>query len=74
WWNGSRFVRGSCNKKRFRVATGLESWIYALPRQLRPSLRGNVRFYTLYARATDASGNMESVFQKGRNANRFEIT
>ena len=74
WWNGSRFVRGSCNKKRFRVATGLESWRYPLPRQLKPSLRGNVRFYTLYARATDASGNVESVFQKGRNANRFEIT
>jgi parallel beta-helix repeat protein len=74
WWNGSRFVSGSCNKKTFKPATGLGSWTYLLSAKLKPSDVGNVRFYTLFARATDTAGNVESVFQKGRNANRFEIT
>lgn len=74
WWNGNRFVSGGCNSRKFKKASGLASWTYALSKKLRPSDEGNVRFYTLYARATDASGNVEAVFQKGRNANRFEIT
>jgi hypothetical protein len=74
WWNGSRFKSGGCNSKKFRKASGLASWTYAISKKLKPSDEGNIRFYTLYARATDASGNVESVFQKGRNANRFEIT
>jgi parallel beta-helix repeat protein len=74
WWNGNRFVRGGCNSKRFEPATRLASWRYVLSKKLKPSDEGNIRFYTLYTRATDAAGNVESVFQKGRNANRFEIT
>ena len=74
WWNGNRFVSGGCNTKKFKKASGLATWTYALSKRLKPSNEGNIRFYTLYARATDAAGNVESVFQKGRNANRFEIT
>lgn len=74
WWNGSKFVSGSCNKKRFQAATGLDSWKYLLSKILKPSDEGNIRFYTLFARATDMVGNVESVFKKGRNTNRFEVT
>jgi Right handed beta helix region len=74
WWNGSKFVNGGCNKKRFKLATGLGSWKYQLSRKLKPSDEGNVRFYTLFARATDMAGNVEALFKKGRNANRFEVT
>lgn len=74
WWNGSRFVSGGCNSKKFKKASGLAQWSYQLSKKLKPSVEGNIRFYTLFTRATDASGNVESVFQKGRNANRFEIT
>jgi parallel beta-helix repeat protein len=74
WWNGSRFVKGGCNKKRFKAVTGLASWSYTLSKRLKPSDEGNVRFYTLYSRATDAAGKIESAFKKGRNANRFEVT
>jgi hypothetical protein len=74
WWNGNRFKSGGCNSKKFRTATGLAQWTYLLSKKLAPSDEGNVRFYTLFARGTDAAGNVESVFQKGRNANRFEIT
>jgi hypothetical protein len=74
WWNGNRFVSGGCNSKRFKAASALAQWTYLLSKKLKPSDEGNIRFYTLYARATDASGNVESVFQKGRNANRFEVT
>jgi hypothetical protein len=74
WWSGSRFVRGPCKKKRFVAAAGTASWTYALSRKLTRSDQGRVRFYTLFARATDAAGNVESLFKKGRNANRFEVT
>ena len=74
WWNGSKFVSGGCNKKRFKVATGLVSWKYVLSKTLKPSNEGDIRFYTLFARATDAAGNVESLFTKGRNSNRFEVT
>ena len=74
WWNGSKFVNGGCNKKRFKATTGLSSWKYLLSKKLKPSDKGKIRFYTLYARATDAAGNVESLFKKGRNANRFEVT
>jgi parallel beta-helix repeat protein len=73
WWNGSRFASGACNKKKFKPATGLGSWTYPLSKKLKPSDDGTVRFYTLFTRATDMAGNVESVFQKRRNANRFEI-
>lgn len=74
WWNGSKFVKGGCNKKRFKAANGLGSWKYQLSKILKPSDEGNIRFYTLFARATDMAGNVESLFKKGRNANRFEVT
>lgn len=74
WWNGNRFVIGGCSSKKFEAASGLAQWTYLLSKNLKPSDEGNVRFYTLYARATDAAGNVESVFEKGRNANRFEVT
>lgn len=74
WWNGNRFLSGGCNKKRFKLATGLGSWQYRLSKKLKASDEGNIRFYTLFARATDAAGNVESLFKKGRNANRFEVT
>jgi hypothetical protein len=74
WWNGNRFVSGGCNNKKFKTASGLAQWTYQLSKKLKPSDEGNVRFYTLFARATDTAGNVESVFQNGRNANRFEIT
>jgi hypothetical protein len=73
WWNGNRFVSGGCNSKKFKKASGLATWTYALSKRLKPSNEGNIRFYTLYARATDAAGNVEAVFQKGRNSNRFEV-
>jgi hypothetical protein len=74
WWNGNKFVRGGCNTKRFKTANGLGSWRYQLSKNLKPSNEGNIRFYTLFARSTDMAGNVESLFTKGRNANRFEVT
>jgi hypothetical protein len=74
WWNGSRFKSGACNKKRFKPAAGLGAWRYLLSKKLKPSDEGNVRFYTLFARATDMAGNVEALFKKGRNANRFQVT
>lgn len=74
WWNGNRFVSGACNSKKFKAAAGLAQWTYLLSKKLKPSDEGVVRFYTLYARATDSAGNVESLFTKGRNSNRFEVS
>ncbi len=74
WWDGKRFVKGGCKRKRFQRAAGLASWTYALPRRLKPSGGGRIRYYTVYSRATDAAGRTESIFERGRNVNRFEVT
>jgi hypothetical protein len=54
-------------------ATGGASWSYKLRKPLPGSDTGDVKSYTLYARATDGAGNEEVAFKRGRNANRFEV-
>lgn len=72
WWNGSSFVAGSCTTKVFVAATGDKKWSYTLPKNLRRT--GNrIRHYTLYSRATDAAGNMETEFVPQANLVRFEV-
>jgi hypothetical protein len=39
---------------------------------LQPS-RGTIETYTAFSRATDGAGNKEQRFEKGRNANTFDI-
>ena len=74
WWTGSRFAKGGCAEKTFVDASGTGSWSYKLRKPLPESDTGKIKFYTLYARATDTAGNEEASFKRGRNANRFEVT
>lgn len=73
WWNGSGFVKRACGSKLFFDAGGTGSWSSHLPSKLARSVGTTVAAYTLYARSRDAAGNIEPLFTKGRNANRFEI-
>lgn len=73
WWNGSGFVKRACSARLFFDAAGQGSWTYHLPSKLASSVGTKVASYTLYARSRDAAGNLEPLFTKGRNANRFEI-
>ena len=72
WWNGSRFAAGGCSSRVFVLADGDKKWSYTLPKNLRRS-DGKIRHYTLYSRATDAAGNVESDFIPKVNLVRFEV-
>jgi hypothetical protein len=72
WWNGSKFAAGSCGTKVFQTATGDKKWSYDLPRPLKPTGR-KVKNYRLYSRATDGDGNVETLFEAGRNLVKFEV-
>lgn len=72
WWNGSKFVAGSCGTKVFQTATGDKKWSYDLPRTLKPTGR-KVKNYRLFSRATDGDGNVETLFEGGRNLVKFEV-
>jgi hypothetical protein len=73
WLTGARFAAAPCTAKRWKDASGTETWTYRLSDPLPKSVRTAVRHYTLYSRATDTAGNTESAFESARNANRFEI-
>ena len=73
WWNGSRFVNGSCRAKRFVEVSGDKGkWSYDVSKRLRPTGR-KIKHYTLYSRATDAAGNVEADFIPKVNLVRFEV-
>jgi hypothetical protein len=55
--------RGKCAKPVFLRAKGTKKWVFKLRKQL-PAGK-----YTLYARATDTSGNRETRFT-GKRGNR----
>ncbi|MGI9019263.1 MAG: hypothetical protein ACR2G3_00950 [Solirubrobacterales bacterium] len=73
WWDGGSFSTGDCATRSFVDALGTETWSYELGAALKPSQGTNIKDYTVYSRATDLAENTESVFESGRNANRFEV-
>jgi hypothetical protein len=86
WWNGTGFASGSCTQKKWiKMRTSLADpvgnaagdsddgfYIYRLPK-LASSVRTTIRNYTAYSRATDKAGNVETLFQVGRNLSTFEV-
>ena len=75
WWNGTRFAPASCRAKTW-LATGMYepgAFYYYRLDPLGPSVGTRVEHYTAYARAVDASGNLQRVFEVGENRNTFEI-
>jgi hypothetical protein len=72
WWSGSAFAAGSCSEKIFQTATGDKKWSYDLPRKLKPTGR-KLKAYRLFSRATDGDGNVETLFEAGRNLVKFEV-
>ncbi len=75
WWNGERFVAASCTEKTWLPTGEYEPgafYFYRLER-LEPSAGSMIKNYTAFARARDASGNIEGEFENGENRNTFEI-
>jgi hypothetical protein len=73
WWTGSGWVNRACSSKRFVRARGKAAWTKGLSSLLPRSVGTRTRNYTLYSRAVDNAGNVESRFSTGRNANTFEV-
>jgi len=73
-WMGRRggFVDRACDRPQWLPARGTLSWVFPLRRVLPESI-GVIKSYRAYARATDGAGNVERRFQRGRNANTFEV-
>jgi len=72
WWNGKDFVKGGCGEKMFEPANGGQTWSFKAGK-LQPT-GGRIKNYTLYSRATDGAGNVETDFEAGRNVSRFKIS
>jgi hypothetical protein len=68
WLDGDSFVRRKCGSELWNGAAGTSAWTYDLESRL-PKSEG----YTLFGRAEDSAGNVESSFETGRNKARFEI-
>ena len=74
WWTGRGWRGGGCKKERWLPMRTYEPdfFYYRIRRNLPPSV-GRVQDYTAFSRAIDGSGNRESGFKRGRNANTFEV-
>jgi Tol biopolymer transport system component len=73
WWTGSAWTAGSCNQPVWLAARGMEKWSYTLPTLPKTHHTSTVG-YTVFARATDAAGNVESAAVAGQNQATFRIS
>lgn len=74
WWNGKRFRGGACGDERWISLPSFEpDFFYHRIGSIRPSMGTKIKNYTAFSRAVDGAGNVESAFEKGRNANTFEV-
>jgi hypothetical protein len=74
WYTGKRFVRGSCDNRRW-VDLEVRNFVYwRLRVDLAPTnQKTGIRSYTAYALSTDEAGNAESKLKAGRNKNTFYV-
>jgi hypothetical protein len=72
WWNGSSFVAGGCTQRLFVGASGDKKWSYTLSKNLKRT-GTKIKHYTLYSRATDGAGNVQTDFLPKANLVKFEV-
>ena len=74
WLVGKRFKKGPCRKERWLKTKRYEPdfFYYRMKAALTPT-GGRIRSYTAFSRAEDGAGQVESSFQRGRNANTFKV-
>ena len=74
WWSGKKWKRGKCSAKRWVKLSKYETdFFYYRIGSLRPSMGTAIKSYTAFSRARDGAGNVESTFDRGRNANTFDV-
>lgn len=82
WWNGNKWVNGKCGTVKkwldtthFGGFNDKDFYLYKAP-ALKPSIKTNVRNYTVYSRAQDKEGTWETGFTVGGtrgNKNTFNV-
>jgi hypothetical protein len=74
WLVGKKkWKNGPCTNERWKKMKMYEAdFFYIRLPALKPS-RGRIESYTALSRAVDGAGNRENSFQRGRNANTFDI-
>jgi hypothetical protein len=74
WYTGSRFRSGGCLTKQWVQLKPRLFIVYRLKKRLKPATRKTgIKNYTAYARSTDKAGNVEVIFEAGRNKMTFRI-
>ena len=74
WFDGDEFSPRKCSRKDLLLEQTASdgTWDYEL-QPLPRSVGTKVRFYTVFSKAVDRSGNGETAFEQGRNVNKFEV-
>jgi hypothetical protein len=73
WWSGKKWKTRSCKKELWLKMGMYETdFFYIRMPELAPSY-GAIETYTAFSRAIDGAGNKEHRFEKGRNANTFDV-
>jgi hypothetical protein len=74
WYRGSRFRSGGCLTKKWVTIPTRLFIVYRLKEKLKPAAKKTgIKNYTAYARATDKAGNVERLFEAGRNKMTYRI-
>jgi hypothetical protein len=73
WYAGTGFDGGRCGAKRWlQMKPSTRFYLYRV-KPLKSSIGTKIRYYRAWTRLMDGAGNQETLFQKGRNLNTFEI-
>jgi hypothetical protein len=73
WWSGKQWKDRSCKKELWVKMGKYEPDFFFIRVPELESSYGAINTYSAFSRAIDGAGNKESKFEKGRNANTFDV-
>ena len=73
WWTGKRWINKPCAREVWNEMRRYEPDFFYIRLPELPSSKGSIRSYTALSRTIDAAGHREIRFERGRNANTFEV-
>lgn len=75
WLGAKGFRKGPCDERKWLRMRAYDPgyFYYYRLNALKPTKGTGIASYMAFARATDEVGNKESLFRKGKNANRFTV-
>ena len=73
WWTGKKWKDRSCKKEMWVKMGKYEPDFFFIRVPELDASTGAINTYSAFSRAIDGAGNKESKFEKGRNANTFDV-